>query len=130
MMNLADAVANGAVGSGAQGIHKAFIRELLLGQTYTVQGYAAACQAIAVAVAPDYSKITAPVLILAGEDDKTAPMSGCETIKCNAGLSLYNFADLVAQVESCDIQVLPKVGHWHCIEESEGVAKHLLQFFS
>lgn len=44
------------------------------------QGYASLCSVIANAQEPNYSAVTCPMLILAGEDDRTAPISASESI--------------------------------------------------
>jgi pimeloyl-ACP methyl ester carboxylesterase len=78
MEALADAVPAAAPGAKATGLQRAFIRALLMSQD--PQGYASLCKVIADAEAPDYASIKCPVLILAGAEDKTAPLAGCETI--------------------------------------------------
>lgn len=111
---MANTVPNAATGSQASALAKAFIRELLLGQN--PKGYAALCQAIANAPAIDYSRITVPFLLIAGEEDKSASMEGCK----------YIF-DKVSS-ERKKMEVLPKVGHWHCVEAPELVGKMIAGF--
>ena len=118
MLAVADSIANGAVGSKCPGVIKGFIRELLLGQTSNINGYAAACTAIAKASVPAYDKITTRTYIIAGEEDKTAPLAGCETIK----------SSIIHATVS--IEVLPEIGHWLCIEAPNTVSKLLLQYLS
>jgi pimeloyl-ACP methyl ester carboxylesterase len=75
---LADAIPNAAPGSKATATQRAFIRALILSQE--PEGYASLCSVIASAQPPDYSAIKCPVLIVAGADDKTCPLSSSETI--------------------------------------------------
>ncbi|KAI5792827.1 3-oxoadipate enol-lactone hydrolase [Pyronema domesticum] len=74
MESMAAVIPDAAVGSKASPLAKAFIREVLMGQT--TEGYAALCGAIATSTTGDLSKVKAKVLILAGEEDKSAPMEG------------------------------------------------------
>lgn len=76
------------------------------------------CRVISTAKQPKYDAITAPLLILAGEDDKTAPLESSETILKSYG----------TDQSSKSIQKLSGVGHWHCIEASDAVACHIEQF--
>jgi len=113
MLAVSDAIPHAAVGSSCPPVVKAFIRELLMGQqAINVAGYAAACRAIASARAPEYSLITAPVYIIAGEEDKTAPVAGC--LEIQRSMTNTNKMD-----------VLPGVGHWICIEASEIVSEKI-----
>lgn len=76
MQPMADTIPQAAVGKKASPLAKAFIRELLLGQDPA--GYISNCRVIVTAKPPNYSKISVPVLILAGEEDKSAPLEGCQ----------------------------------------------------
>ncbi|GAQ07243.1 hypothetical protein ALT_4564 [Aspergillus lentulus] len=114
MEAMANTVPNAATGSQASPLAKAFIRELLLGQI--PKGYATLCQAIAKAPAIDYSCITVPFLLIAGEEDKSASLEGCK----------YIF-DRVSS-ETKKMEVLPKVGHWHCIEAPDLVGGMIAGF--
>lgn len=78
MEALADSVPASAPGAKATGLQRAFIRALIMSQD--PKGYASLCKVIADAEAPDYAAIQSPLLILAGAEDKTAPMSSSETI--------------------------------------------------
>ncbi|VTO92784.1 unnamed protein product [Fusarium graminearum] len=72
MEPMAKTIPFAATGSKATLTHKAFIRTLLLSQK--PDGYNALCQAIAKAELPVYSNLKCPVLVLAGEEDKTSPV--------------------------------------------------------
>lgn len=75
---LAEAIPSQATGSKASGLQKSFIRSLILSQT--PEGYASLCRVIAGAEVPDYRQITAPVLIVAGEEDKVISIEHCQEI--------------------------------------------------
>lgn len=76
------------------------------------------CRVIATAKKPNYVAITAPLLIIAGSDDATAPISGCEAI----------FENYATGREAKRIEVLDGIGHWHCIEAGDVVARHIKDF--
>lgn len=76
------------------------------------------CHVISTAKVPNYAAIRAPVLLIAGSDDKTAPIEGCKAI-------LKGYATNEALKT---IKVLEGVGHWHCIEAGDVVAKHIKDF--
>ena len=52
-----------------------------------------------------------PVLIIAGEEDKSAPLKGCEFILGELGS------------REKKLEVLKGVGHWHCVEASDEVGR-------
>ncbi|KAJ5327072.1 Alpha/beta hydrolase fold-1 [Penicillium brevicompactum] len=116
MEPMANTIPFGAVGSRSTALQKAFIRELILGQD--PKGYAALCRAIASAQVPNYAAIKAPFLLIAGEEDKSASMEGCEHI----------FANVSSQQKS--LEVLKGVGHWHCIEAGDEVGALIADFAS
>lgn len=62
-------------------------------------GYGQACLALAAASEPDYSKIAASTLILAGDEDKTCPEA------------TVNF--LSKEIKDTEVVKLSNVGHWH-----------------
>ncbi|KAI1061060.1 hypothetical protein LB507_010102 [Fusarium sp. FIESC RH6] len=78
MEPMAQTIPFAATGSKATLLQKAFIRTLLLSQK--PEGYNALCGAIAKAEVPSYSTISSPVLVLAGEEDKTSPMADAQKI--------------------------------------------------
>ncbi|KAF3386983.1 3-oxoadipate enol-lactonase 2 [Penicillium rolfsii] len=114
MERIANTVPSAAVGSRSTSLQRAFIRELLLGQD--PEGYVALCAAIANAQVPNYAAVQAPFLLIAGEEDKTAPMEGCQFILEHVGS------------QSKSLEVLKGVGHWHCIESPEEIGRLLAQF--
>lgn len=114
MEPMANSIPYQATGSCSTPLQRAFIRELLLSQD--PKGYAALCRAIASAKASDYSAINAPFLLVAGQEDKSATMEGCEFIFSHV------------QSGNKRIEVLADVGHWHCIEAAERVGKVMQDF--
>jgi pimeloyl-ACP methyl ester carboxylesterase len=89
---------------------------LILGTS--VEGYISLCGGIADAKPPNYASIEVPLLIVAGGDDKTAPLSGCEAI-----LKAYGTSDADKRLEIVD-----GVGHWHCIEDPDTIAQKVGHF--
>jgi pimeloyl-ACP methyl ester carboxylesterase len=82
------------------------------------EGYVSLCSVIANASKPKYDSAKAPLLILVGAEDKTAPLAGSEGV-LNAYGTLQN---------EKRIEILDGVGHWHCVEAPELVTRHLIQF--
>ncbi|GAB7351411.1 hypothetical protein MBLNU459_g2083t2 [Dothideomycetes sp. NU459] len=113
---MADTVPYAAVGSKAQRVHSAFIRELILGMEPS--GYISMCKVIANAYKspPRYEKVSCATLILAGEEDKSAPLAGCKQI-----------LEALGSKEK-SLTVMDKVGHWHCIEDPEEVGRLIVEF--
>jgi pimeloyl-ACP methyl ester carboxylesterase len=76
------------------------------------------CNVIAKASKPSYDVIKVPLVILVGSDDKTAPLTGAEAI-----LDAYGTSK-----DRKRIEILEGVGHWHCVEVPEDVARHIVGF--
>jgi pimeloyl-ACP methyl ester carboxylesterase len=76
------------------------------------------CNVIAKASKPSSDNIKVPLVILVGSDDKTAPLTGAEAI-----LNAYGTSK-----DRKKIEILEGVGHWHCVEAPEDVARHLVRF--
>ncbi len=73
------------------------------------EGYAKACLALASFQSElDYSQVKSPTLIIAGDEDKTCP---------EATVSFLQTAITGSKVET-----LKGIGHWHMLEDVEGVA--------
>jgi pimeloyl-ACP methyl ester carboxylesterase len=115
MEAMANTIPNAAVGSKANVLVKAMIRELLLGQDPA--GYVSNCRVIACAKPPKYSKIKVPVLVIAGEEDKSAALNLVKKMYGEIG------------TEEKKLVVMEGVGHWQCLEAPELVAKHILDFY-
>lgn len=114
MEPLANSVPNAATASRTSNLTKAFMRDILLNQN--PDGYYAMCMAIANAPTIDYAAIKAPFLLIAGDEDKSSSMEGCEKMY---SLILTN---------NKRMEVLTHVGHWHCIEAPDEVGKILADF--
>lgn len=118
MEAMADTIPLAATGSKSTLTHKAFIRSLLISQK--PDGYISLCRAIAEAGRPDYSAAQCPLLIIAGEEDKTSPLADAQVI----------FNEWGSKGEDKSIKVLGGVGHWHCIEAADEVGACVLEFLS
>jgi pimeloyl-ACP methyl ester carboxylesterase len=88
-----------------------FIRSLILGTS--PEGYISLCNVTSKAMKPNYGSIKVPLLILAGSEDKTAPLESSERI-----LSEYGTEDAKKK-----ISVLDGVGHWHCVGASDELTR-------
>jgi len=113
MEPLANSIPASATGSRASSLSRAFIRELVLSQD--PKGYISLCNVIANASSPEYAKIKCPTLIIAGEEDKSAPLDGCKFIQEGIG-------------NAAKLEVLKGVGHWHCIESPNEVVYAISYF--
>jgi pimeloyl-ACP methyl ester carboxylesterase len=113
---LANTIPKGATGSKSGPIHHAFIRSLILGTR--PEGYISLCSSISKARKPNYSAVKAPLLLLAGGDDKTAPLASSQAI-----LEAYG-----TESQKKTLEILDGVGHWHCVEAPEEVSRFILAF--
>ena len=86
-----------------------YTRALLLATN--AEGYAQACLALGGARDPDYSRITASTLIIAGAEDKTSPQATTEALQ--------------SAIAHCRSVQLQDVAHWHALEDAEAVSKLL-----
>ena len=118
MEAMADTIPFSALGSRAGALHRAFVRELIMG--VEAQGYVGLCAVIAGAwkAKPNYARIQCPVLVVAGDEDKSAPLEGCERI----------VKEVASQKK--DLKVLKEVGHWHCVEAPEETAERIMEFLA
>ncbi|POY70523.1 A/B superfamily hydrolase [Rhodotorula taiwanensis] len=115
MIAVADTVANAGVSAktnSSRALAKAIVRTSLL--TTPAEGYAQACLAAAAADDPDYSQITAPTLIFAGDEDKTCPKPTVDFLR--------------DAIKNAKVVQLADVGHWHQVEDHETVARELKAF--
>jgi pimeloyl-ACP methyl ester carboxylesterase len=76
------------------------------------------CHVIATAQQPNYGAINVPLLIIAGSDDITAPLSASEAI-----LEEYG-----TKKGEKTIKGLSGVGHWHCVEAPADVEELIKKF--
>ncbi|KEF56928.1 uncharacterized protein A1O9_07118 [Exophiala aquamarina CBS 119918] len=114
--SMANTIPNAATGPRATTLQKAFIREMLLSQDPS--GYIANCRAIEHASPPDYAGAKCPMLIIAGDVDKSAPLAGCE----------YILSQLGTDPARKRLEVLKGVGHWHCVEAPEEAGTLVKEF--
>lgn len=108
---MATTIPSRATGPGTTDLQRAFIREMLLAQD--PRGYIANCRAIENATPPEYAKVKCPTLIVAGSEDKSAPVEGCEVILKGLG----------TEEREKKLVVMEGVGHWFCVERAEEVEK-------
>ena len=113
---MADTIPTGATGSRATPLQQAFIRQLLLAQN--PRGYQSMCKVVGGAQVPDYASIQIPTLLIAGDEDKSAPLAGCEEIQKRIGC------------EGKQFKVVEKMGHWHCIEAPDVMIESIGKFVS
>lgn len=113
------AIVNAVVSAGtsqytqsSRPLAKGYVKSSLL--STPAEGYAQACVALANAVDPAYDAITATVLIVAGEEDKTAPKPTIEFLQ--------------SKIKNVKVETLEKVGHWHMLENVEETAGLLKSF--
>jgi len=116
MEPLANTIPTSATNSKSTPLQKALIRELIMGQD--PKSYASHCRTIVGMKEPSggFETIKCPALILAGEEDKSAPLEGCQYIHDHLGSSKK------------ELKVLKGVGHWHCIEAGDQVGKEIAAF--
>lgn len=67
---------------------------------------------------PNLKSINTPVLILAGEEDMSAPLEGCQYLHDNL------------RSQRKELKIMEGVGHWHCIEAGDQVAGEIAAFCS
>jgi len=116
MEPLANSIPTAATGSRSTALQRALVRELIIGQD--PKTYASHCEVIKNMEEPQggFGAVKCPALILAGEEDKSAPLEGCQYIKQHLGSTKK------------ELKVLNGVGHWHCVEAGEEVASEIAAF--
>ena len=114
MEPLANTIPTSATNSKSTPLQKSIIRELILNQD--PKSYASHCQVIVDAKEPDLQSVTIPALILAGDEDKSAPLEGCQYIHDHLGS------------KQKELKVMDGVGHWHCVEAGDRVGKEIKEF--
>lgn len=72
----ADTIPTGATSLKSMPLQRAFIRTLHL--SLRPEGYCSICKALGGASLPDYAAIKISTLMVVGEEDKSAPLAGCE----------------------------------------------------
>lgn len=116
MEPLANTIPTSATNKKSTALQRSIIRELLLNQD--AKSYASHCNVICKMQEPDLKSINTSVLILAGDEDMSAPVVGCQ----------YLHDNLAGQKN--ELKVMKGVGHWHCIEAGDQVASNIAAFCS
>jgi pimeloyl-ACP methyl ester carboxylesterase len=98
-----------------QPVAVAFVRESLMRQD--PEGYARNCEALAACTAAAVERITAPVLLVTGDEDVVAPPQ-----------SVRNMAERLVLAKSVRTVVLNRCGHWTPIERPEDCVRELRHF--
>lgn len=116
MEPLANTIPTSATNKKSTALQESIIRELLLNQD--PKSYASHCNVLCNMKEPSFQSIKAPVLILAGEEDMSAPLEGCQYLHDNI------------QSQKNELKVMKGVGHWHCIEAGDQVAGEIASLCS
>ncbi len=95
----------------------AFVRESLMRQD--ADGYARSCEALADAQPAAVERITAPVLLVTGDEDGVAPPQAVRA-----------FADKLHAAASSRVVVLARCGHWTPVERVDDCQRELRDFLS
>jgi 3-oxoadipate enol-lactonase len=114
---VAEAICDAGLSAHTKATHTAvvgLIRELM--QRNDPQGYAASCRALAAAPAIDHGSVQVPVLVIVGDEDRTAPVTVAK--KLYQG---FPNAKLVVVGES---------GHWTTLEKPVETTAAILQFLA
>lgn len=117
MAIIADAIVAGGTSADTQRhlpAAAAFVRESLMRQSPT--GYAFNCEALADARAVDPAQIRCPVMLVTGDEDRTAPVAAMEA-----------FASRLADARA---HVIAGCGHWATVERARQVNTLLLDFLA
>jgi pimeloyl-ACP methyl ester carboxylesterase len=115
MRGIADAIAAAGTSSDTkvnQPAAVAFVRESLMGQP--PEGYARNCEALAEVVGADLARIECPVLLVTGDQDRTASPDVARA--------------LASAIPRAELQVLPGCGHWPTVERAKQVNYALALF--
>ncbi len=115
MVGIADAIVQGGTSTETKA-HRpevaALVREILMRQD--AEGYALTCEALAGADAADTSRITAPTLLITGDEDGTAPPR--------------NVAAIQSKIAGAKLQIIGRTGHWTTFERPNEVTTAVLNF--
>lgn len=117
MHAIADAIVAGGISEDSkvnQPAVAAFVRESIMSQA--AEGYARNCEALAAAEPADLSRVTCPVLLLSGEQDKTAPVDVARAM-----------ASVLAEAR---VAPLAGCGHWVPMERAKQVSYQLTVFYA
>lgn len=89
-----------------------FARELILRQP--AEGYARSCEAVAESTPADLSRVTCPILLVAGDEDTVSPPKISQTV--------------APTLRDARIVILEQCGHWMPIERPAEVTQALIDF--
>jgi pimeloyl-ACP methyl ester carboxylesterase len=120
MHEITQALLNAAISADTrqrQPVAVAFVRESLLRQDG--DAYARSCEALAGAQSAAVETITAPVLLVTGDEDGVAPPQ-----------SVRAMADRLHAAKNTRVVVLPRCGHWTPIERPEDCQRELREFLA
>ena len=120
MQEISEALLKGALSNDThqrQPVAVAFVRESLMRQAG--EAYARTCIALADAKAADVGLITAPVLLVTGDEDGVAPPQ-----------AVRSMAEKFRQSKSKRVVVLSRCGHWTPIERAEDCQRELREFLA
>ena len=95
----------------------AYVRESLMRQDG--EAYARSCEALAEAPAAAVEEITAPVLLVTGDEDGVAPPQAVRAM-----------AERLHRAASARIVVLPRCGHWTPVERPDECLRELREFLA
>lgn len=115
MTSIADSVVSSALSSETQQRKPevvGFVRELVMAQDR--EGYARSCEAIAESVGADLRKLSSPVMLIAGSEDKVSPVVVSER--------------MAEELEDASLTVVDHCGHWLTLEQPRHVNTVLAQF--
>lgn len=115
MTGIADAIVQGGTSAETKA-HRpeiaALVREIMMRQD--PEGYALTCEALADANPADTTKITAPTMLLTGDEDGTAPPR--------------NVGAMQGKIVGSTMDILGRTGHWTTFERPNEVSTALLTF--
>ena len=120
MHDITAALINGALSADTrqrQPLAVAFVRESLMRQE--AAAYARSCDALADATAVRVEAITAPVLLVTGDEDSVAPPQAVRAM-----------AERLHAARSTRVVVLPRCGHWTPIERAAECQAELRDFLA
>lgn len=114
MDGIAEELSRGSVHRDAHPACAAFVRESHMRQD--AEGFALSCEALAGAEAADHRRITAPALIVTGEDDAVAPPTAAR--------------QLAERIAGARAEVLARCGHWTQVEKPKECGERLAAFLA
>ena len=116
MASIAEAIVAGGTAADVR-MHQpaavAFVRESVMAQP--PEGYARNCEALAAAASADLSRIACPVLLITGDEDRTAPAEAARA--------------MASAINQAEVRVLDGCGHWATIERAKQVNYALTVFY-